>query len=116
MTKTCNLCKLDKNIDEYDKDSSIKSGYRGRCKPCRTIVERERRAAKRAGTDTKVASKHAANLVTDNEVEKQRRLISEANQGAIKRLLRAHEDEFKRFVEEERVRLGVAPKWTSLTR
>ncbi len=33
-TKICNNCESEKNISEYFKDSSLKSGYRGICKSC----------------------------------------------------------------------------------
>lgn len=113
--KQCNLCKETKALDQFDKDTSISSGYRGRCKPCRSAIEAERKRAKKNGTNTKVAGIEAARKrhVSNEEMERQK--YSEANQNAIKRLLRIHEAEFRMIVEEERRRVGVKPKWVAAT-
>jgi len=32
--KTCTVCKAEKKVTEFHKDSRLKSGYRSSCKPC----------------------------------------------------------------------------------
>lgn len=115
-TKTCNLCRETKPLSSFDKDGSIASGYRGRCKTCRRVVEAEARAAKRAGTSTKVASIEAARTRHVSEEDRQKSLLSQANRNAIQRLIRIHEEDFKMYIREERVRLGVQPKWIPATK
>lgn len=33
-SKKCNICKIVKPLSDYPKDSTLKSGYRGKCKNC----------------------------------------------------------------------------------
>lgn len=113
--KQCNLCRETKPLDQFDKDGSIASGYRGRCKPCRSAVETERKRAKREGTNTKVAGIEAARKRHISAEDAERKKYSEANQNAIRRLIRIHESEFRMIVEEERRRIGVKPKWVVAT-
>lgn len=115
LMKQCNLCHESKPLDQFDRDKSIASGYRGRCKPCRSAVETERKRAKRAGKNTKVAGIEAARKRHVSMEEQERLKYSEANRNAIGRLIRIHESEFRMIVEEERRRLGVKPKWVAAT-
>ena len=38
--KTCNVCKQDKSIDDFQKDNRNKSGYQNRCRSCRNACIR----------------------------------------------------------------------------
>jgi hypothetical protein len=115
MKKTCVLCQEDKLLSEYDRDSSIKSGYRARCKLCRSNIEAARKSAKKSGTDVRSATSAVIERRKRSVQDRERDLYSEANRNAIRRLIEAHELEFHRFVHEERMALGVKPKWVQLT-
>ena len=42
MSKVCTLCKVDKMLENYYKDSNLKSGYRGACKECVSKYDSQR--------------------------------------------------------------------------
>jgi hypothetical protein len=43
---SCYVCKIKKNVNEFYKDSSRKSGIASKCKQCSDIISRERRKVK----------------------------------------------------------------------
>lgn len=44
-TKTCSLCKEEKNLGEFPRDKSKKGGYSPQCKTCRREYKRQNAAA-----------------------------------------------------------------------
>jgi hypothetical protein len=40
-TKVCNICKIEKNFDEFNKSSQHKSGYRNYCKSCQKEMSKK---------------------------------------------------------------------------
>lgn len=43
--KTCTKCKVDKDIDQYEKNRATRDGYQGRCRECRQADRKARYAA-----------------------------------------------------------------------
>lgn len=43
MEKTCTICKLEKDVSSFNKNSSRKNGYRSECKDCRKKLTKEYR-------------------------------------------------------------------------
>lgn len=95
-TQTCTKCGETKPFDQFDKDSSKKSGYRSQCRPCRRSTERKR---------THKATP-ASKQLSPAELRRQQ-ARQEAHRQAILRLIDRHRTEFDRLVYSEQVKAGV---------
>ncbi len=99
--RVCRVCRVGKTIDQYHKDRTKKSGYRGECRTCKAISDSSKTKLKRIAAQQSVISKE------DQQA-------SQANQIALKALVQRHEREFLRLRESARRNLGMVPKWRQL--
>ncbi len=98
--RVCRVCRVGKTIDQYHKDRTKKSGYRGECRTCKATSDSRKTKLKR------IAAKPA--------ISKEDQQASQANQIALKALVQRHEREFLRLREVARRNLEMVPKWRQL--
>ena len=94
--KLCRKCKEFKSWDSFHKDRTQKDGFKKICKPCRSEVQKEYRTVK---------------VLEPNEEDK---LLQEARQLALRRLVQLHYPEFVQLLSRYKRQVGIRPKWINV--
>lgn len=95
--KVCAKCEDMKSWDEFHRDRTQKDGFKSICKPCRSGVQRQYRVEK-----------------AQPDKSEYDRMLSQAKQLALKRLVDNHWTEFTQLVSRYKREVGIKPTWKSI--